>query len=163
MPNNSTLALTPYDIQFRNLIFGRGALFRLYLPEDWALDRGLAPPEVTAAHERGGTRWVAAGQAWYVVYHPVRRWALELAVRVRPAPPRHAPSGQPLEVNGHIAQVRFHQKRRGLPWRRHTVTFMTIAWVCPQTERYLELEFSGWCPEEGFAAMREAVRHLGCH
>lgn len=155
--------LVPHRMAVRNLLLGSGVLFDLYLPETWALDRGLAPPEVVAVHEREGQRWVASGRAWYVVYHPERRWALEMAVRIAPLPPRRAPEGMAWTVNGHPAQVRFHQRRRGLPWRRHTVKFMTIAWFCPQSERYLEVEFSGWCPEEGFAAMREAVRYWRCH
>lgn len=158
------MEITPHDIRLRNLVLGTARLLQLTLPAEWALDKGLAPPEVSAAHERHGERWAAAARAWYVVYHPERRWAAELAIRIAPqAPKGWEAEGTRFEVNGHPAQVRVRQKRRGLPWRRHTVTFLTIAWVCPHTERYIELEYSGWCPEEGFAALQEAAAQVGCH
>ena len=162
---DNTLEVVPHEIRLRNLIFGTTRLLRLTLPAGWELDKGLAPPEVSAAHERQGQRWAATARAWYVVYHPELRWAAELAIRIAPSAPKRAQDeeAQPLEVNGHPATVRVHQKRRGLPWRRHTVTFLTIAWTCPHTERYIELEYSGWCPEEGFAALRAAAAQIGCH
>ncbi|HEY58465.1 MAG TPA: hypothetical protein G4O04_08020 [Anaerolineae bacterium] len=153
-----------HEIRLRNLVFGSLRLLRLALPAGWELEKGLAPPEVSATHERGGQRWAVTARAWYVVYHPAHRWAAELTIRIAPSPPKRSPNGaQPFQVNGHPATVRVHQKRRGLPLRRHTVTFLTIAWTCPHTDRYIELEYSGWCPEEGFTALRQATTQVACH
>ncbi len=164
MTPSPPLETVAHDIQLRNLVLGTAQLLRLTLPIGWALDKGLAPPEVSAAHERQGRRWAVTARAWYVVYHPERRWAAELAIRIAPQGPRGwAAQGAPFQVNGHPARVRVREKRRGPPWRRHTVTFLTIAWACPHTERYIELEYSGWCPEEGFAALQEAARQTACH
>lgn len=153
-----------HDIKIRNLIMGTSRLLELTLPEGWELTKGVGAPEVSAVHERQGKRWAATARAWYVVYHPERRWAAELAVRVFPTAPKNPPAGVlPFEVSGHTATVRVHQRRRGLPWRRHTVTFLTIAWTCPHSDRYIELEYSGWCPQEGFEALKQAAARAGCH
>jgi len=158
------LGVVSHEIQLRNLILGTARLLRLTLPQGWELTKGVGGPEVSAAHERHGARWAVTARAWYVVYHPERRWAAELAIRISPSQPKKQPENlQPFEVNGHPATVRVHHKRRGLPWRRHTVTFLTIGWMCPHTDRYIELEYSGWCPEEGFAQIRAALAHTRCH
>jgi hypothetical protein len=154
---------TPHDISVSNLVLGEARLLRLVLPPAWALDRGLAPPDIHARHIRQGVPWMASGQAWYVLYHQELGWALELHIRVssteKPAPEQ----AQGLTIAGHPAYLTRHTRRRGLPWKRHDVHFMTISWYCPQTERHLSLEFSGWCPEEGFAQIREALTQARCH
>lgn len=161
---NKDAGVVTHDIQVRNFIMGTSRLLELALPEGWELTKGVGSPEVSAVHERQGKRWAATARAWYVVYHPEHRWAAELAVRIFPSPPKTLPqNAQPFEVNGHVATVGVHHRRRGLPWRRHTVTFLTIGWHCPHSDRYIELEYSGWCPEEGFEALKQAAAHAGCH
>jgi hypothetical protein len=115
-------------------------------------------------HERQHKNWVATGAAWYVVYHSEKGWAMELATRIRPLgkTPQEV-NGEPLSVAGHPAQVSWKTKRRGLPWNRHDVEFMTVDFDCPLSERHLQLEFSGWCPPEGFREILRALSRLRCH
>ena len=117
-----------------------------------------------ATHERRGRKWVAAGSAWYVVFDGGRNWALELAISTRPA--RNKVRDNPDEtvsIGGHTARLHWKVKRRGLPWQRHTVRYMILDFECPQSEREIKLEFSGWCPNEGFQEVLQSVKQLQCH
>jgi hypothetical protein len=156
--------LVTHDIYADNLLLGKSLLFTLSLPPEWQLAPGVSRPEVFATHERHNRKWVATGRAWYVVFDGERHWAFELAASIHPFPnsPR-TPTSEPLSIAGHPAQLRWKKKRRGLPWQRHTVTFMTVDFDCPLSERHLQLELSGWCPAEGFQEILQALRHLGCH
>ena len=155
---------TSHDIYADNLILGKSMLLTLNLPGSWNLAPGVSRPEVAANHTRQKKTWVASGKAWYVVFDGERNWALELAISIRheinktPQPPFETAI-----VGGHTAQLTWRKKRRGLPWNRHDVTFMTVDYDCPQTERHLRLEFSGWCPESGFWEILEALRIIRCH
>ena len=156
--------LISHDLFAGNSLLGEALYLRLNLPEHWQLAAGLSRPEVAATHQRKNKTWVANGDAWYVIYDEQRRWALELAIHVRgmrKRKPDH--SAESLAVAGHPANVTWKTTRRGLPWKRHDVTFMKILFECPATDRRLELEFSGWCPRPGFEELREAVAHINCH
>lgn len=138
--------------------------FRLQLPEQWQLAAGLSRPEVAATHQRKHKTWVANGDAWYVIYDPERNWAMELVARIRgQRKGKSPPEVEVLSVAGHPAIASWKTTRRGLPWKRHDVTYLTISFECPSTDRRVELEFSGWCPRRGFEEMREAARYLICH
>lgn len=156
--------LIAHDIQVTNLLLGEARLMRLMLPPTWDIARGLAPPDIHARHTRNGVPWMASGRAWYVLYHKEYGWALELHVHVAPTeqqPPKG--TAEHVQIGEHTASLAWRTRRRGLPWRRHDVTFMTVSWYCPKTERHLTLEFSGWCPEEGFDQIKQALAHLRCH
>ncbi len=155
-------ALEYHRIKIGNPIFGQARLIDIGLPQGWELAPGLSHPEVMATHERRGHLWVVAGQAWYVVYRPQERWALELAIQVRAAPSAPLSAGQG-SMCAYAAAPVWKTRRRGLPWKRHDVTFATLAYECPHTERRITLEFSGWCPREGFLQMLEAARQWRCH
>jgi len=156
--------LVDHKIFARNLILGDSLFLTLKLPANWDLAPGVSRPEVHALHERRGRKWVATGSAWYVIYDGNRSWALELALSARPA--RKNSRETPVEavnIAGHNARLLWKEKRRGLPWKRHTVKFMILDFVCPQSEREIKLEFSGWCPEEGFQEVLQSIKQLQCH
>jgi len=157
--------LITHDIYADNLLLGKSLFFSLRLSPDWNLAPGVGRPEIVALHERLNKKWVATGDAWYVVYHNEFKWALELAVKIRPLRDVHQGElgGEPVAVNHHPGWITWKHKQRGLPWNRHTVTFMTVSFHCPTTDRQVNLEFSGWCPQEGFDEILQAVQHLGCH
>lgn len=157
-------ALLEHVIEAKNLVLGNARFLTLPLPDNWELAPGVAHPEVSASHTRGSVRWVAHGDFWYVVYHPERGWALEVYGRVRQG--LRGGDGRREEVvsaNGHPATVQWKARRRGPPWRRHDVTYMTVRFECPSSERAIALEFSGWCPEEGFREILKALYNLKCH
>ncbi len=152
-----------HDISVTNILLGEARLIRLVLPAAWGLARGLAPPDLHARHMRQGVPWLASGQAWYVLHHKPSRWAMELHIRVYPQQQPQPEGAETLTIAGHPAFLTWTTRRRGLLWKRHDVRFMTVSWYCPQTERQLVLEFSGWGPEEHFLAMREALSRVRCH
>jgi len=159
-----TVELVKHEIFAQNLILGESLFLTLKLPPHWQLAPGVSHPEIHATHERRGRKWVATGSAWYVVYDGERNWALELEISSRPA--RNKSSENPTEtisIGGHNTRLRWKEKRRGLPWLRHTVRYMIIDFECPQSEREIKLEFSGWCPEEGFQEVLQSVKQLQCH
>lgn len=160
----TTHKLVEHEIFADNLILGKILFFTLNLRANWQLSSGVSRPEIHATHERRDRKWVVAGDAWYVVHDDDRQWAMELAINIRPGfrktPKR---SNEKIPISSHPAQVRWKDKRRGLPWRRHTVTFMIVEFDCPYTERKLKLEFSGWCPEAGFREVLQSLMYLRCH
>lgn len=156
--------LVNYDVYADNLILGKSLLFTLHLPKQWHLGRGVSHPEIIASHERRNRKWVASGNAWYVVYDSDRRWALEMAATIRPIPANYkTPTGEPVSIGTHPAHLWWKEKRRGLPWQRHTVTFMTLDFDCFPSDRHIRLEFSGWCPPDGFQEILTALRKFRCH
>lgn len=162
--------LAAHDIYAGNNLFGEAMLLRLALPDSWELAPGVSRPEVSATHERRNQAWVVSGRAWYVIYQTEKRWALELALYLHPARPQagggRQSGGQSSELTaiaGHPAQVGWKTRRRGLPWNRHDVTFLTVRYTCPLSERRIELELSGWCPRPGFEEVLQALQHLRCH
>lgn len=162
--------LVNHDIYAGNLILGRSLFFTLNLPPQWQLAPGISRPEVNAiSHPDEDKQVVVNGNAWYVVFDGDRGWALEFAARVRPssnhqvAHSHDGSQGEILSVSNHPAALAWKSKRRGLPWQRHDVRFMTIKFDCSQTQRRVSLEFSGWCPQQGFEEILKAVRFLKCH
>ncbi len=157
-------ALVPHDILAGNPLLGSAFFLQLPLPPAWHLAPGVSRPEVVAVHRRRDKPWIVTGDGWYVVYHEERGWALEFHIHVRPPRRNRNHHGeQTIPVNGHTATVHWKTRRRGLPWHRHDVTFMTVAFHCPHSERDLELEFSGWCPQQGFDEVLHALQALRCH
>ncbi len=151
-------------IEAKNLVLGNPRFLTLPLPGTWDIAPGVSRPEINAIHERRSVRWVANGDFWYVVYQRERGWAMEMNGRVRPFARRKAKSSsEVVSIGGHPASVQWKMRRRGLPWRRHDVQFMTVEFECEPSERRITLEFSGWCPEEGFREVLGALRQVECH
>ena len=156
--------LVSHDIFADNLLLGKSLMFSLRLSPDWHLAPGVGRPEVAATHDRMGKKWVVTGDAWYVVYHNQRKWAVEMAAHIRPVPENEPPStGKTISINQHPGYVSWRSKKRGLPWNRHMVTFMEVVFNCPYSERQIKFEVSGWCPQEGFEEVLQSLQHTGCH
>ncbi|MBI4772439.1 MAG: hypothetical protein HY784_18920 [Chloroflexi bacterium] len=156
--------LVDHKIQASNVLLGESRFFTLRLPPEWTLAPGVSHPEITASHERRAVKWVAAGSFWYVLVDQERRRAMEFHGHLRPASGRPLrPGAEGAAVGGHPAEVHWKTRRRGPPWRRHDVTFMTVECECPQSERRLKLELSGWCPEASFREILASLAHLRCH
>jgi len=156
--------LIEHEIYAENLLLGKILFFTLNLPDNWQLSSGVSRPEIHATHERRDRKWVVAGDAWYVVHDDDRRWAMEMAISIRSGFKKLSKnSSETIPIATHPAQVRWKEKRRGLPWQRHTVTFMIVEFNCPYSERQLKLEFSGWCSETGFREILQSLTYLRCH
>lgn len=151
-------------LEAANPLIGSARFVSLHLGESWDVAPGVGHPEINASHERRSIRWVANGDFWYVLYDHERHWAMEFHGSFRPdLLQRQRSSSELVSVAGHAAEVRWTTRRRGLPWQRHDVRYMTVEYDCPQSERRIRLEFSGWCPEEGFREVLTSLASMGCH
>jgi hypothetical protein len=157
--------LIRHDIAVSNVIYGVAHFLTLRLPEAWELAPGVSHPEVTAVHKRKGRHWIAAGRAWYVLYHRELGWAMELhiASRHRRYKPRaRADGGERGRVHEHPAEIRRWTQRRGV-FRPRTITFVEVTLVCEESGRCIRLELSGRCPPEGFADVARSMPEWRCH
>lgn len=155
--------LVRHDISVTNVLYGGAHFMTLRLPETWDIAPGVGRPEIVATHLRKDRRWIASGKAWYVLYHRELGWAMEVMLESRPAQRRMFPdSTETLDVHGHQAAVRRWQRKRGII-RPKMITFIEVIFNCPETDRWLRLEFSGRCPPEGFEQMLPLVSHWWCH
>jgi len=153
-----------HRIQAGNPIMGSSQFFTLHLPPAWNLTSGAGHPEIVASHERREIKWVVNGNFYFILFDGQRRWAMEFIGRLRPISDRPLkPAIESASVSGHPAGVRWTTRRRGLPWRRHDITYMMVDYDCPYSERRVSLEFSGVCPEEGFREVLAALKLLRCH
>jgi hypothetical protein len=158
-----TSELISHEIAAANIILGSSRFLTIFLPPEWDLAPGVGRPEIVASHERTGVRWVASGQAWYVVYHREKGWAMELLIDVgdlRRRPKK--PGSEWLVVDGHEAQVRWWERGRGL-FKRRQITYLEIAHHCRRSGRFVRLELSGRCGEEGFRDLLRFIPKWRCH
>ena len=155
--------LVHHDIAIANVLVGASTFISLALPKTWDILKGAGHPEVTATHERNGRRWIATGDAWYILHNPDQHWAMELRLTAKlPGRSGRAAATPELTVAGHPARVTWQRRKRGF-FKRWVVTYVTVEFQCPQTERQLKLEFSGRVADEAFQEMIEAAKYVRCH
>jgi hypothetical protein len=163
--------LIRHDILASNHLLGDSLFLTLLLPGNWEIASGVSRPEISASHERRNRLWVANGQGWYVLFDKQRRWALEMAIQIKAIHPNKIssdiihdkPGERMVRVSDHRGLLKYSTRKRGLPWRRHDVKYMNVIFSCPYSERRIKLEFSGWCPGEGFDEILEVLEFLRCH
>jgi hypothetical protein len=155
--------LVYHEIASNNILLGSSIFLTLGLPQSWDISMGAGRPEITASHEHNGRRWVATGDAWYILHDPGRRWAMEVRLTAK-LPRRSGAEAIPQEITiaGHPARVTWARRQRGLI-KRWTVTYVTVEFHCPHTDRQLRLEFSGRVPDEAFVEIIEAAKFIRCH
>jgi hypothetical protein len=161
---NQSPELVKHEIGTRNILLGASYFLTLRLPPTWDLARGVGQPEVVATHQRGQQKWVASGKAWYVLQNAERNWAMELALEMG-HPRVRLPSGphtEPIQVDGHEAQLRRWQRSRGL-FRRWQVNYLEVAYNCPQSERYVRIELSSRCDRAAFEEVLATIPAWRCH
>jgi len=152
-----------HEISTGNPLFGAATFLSLALPKTWEISIGAGRPEITGSTQHNGQRWVATGDAWYVLHDPGRRWAMEIRLTVKlPGRKRQEIATPDLIVAGHPASITWQQRRRGFI-KRWPVTYVTVEFHCPHTERQLRVEFSGRAPDEAFQEMVDAAKHIRCH
>ncbi len=152
-----------------NLLMGPTNFANLELPEPWRLMPGVSPPEVDRSRDWGGSGWVTAGTADYVLRRAEPLLHVELHLRIAPwpdgarQPPPAVPADAPtLTVNGHEARLWRGSGIRGLLPRR--TVHWARAWIpCSHTGRALSVELVGACELAEIDALVPVVERLGCH
>lgn len=161
-PSAGAGKLARHDIDVGNIVYGSARFMTLRLPETWDLAPGVGRPEIIAAHDRHQRKWIASGQAWYVLYHRQLGWAMELMLTARALKKQLRETGETTSIHGHAAFIRRWQRRRGL-FRPKTISFVEVQFNCPQSDRFLSVELSGRCPLEGFDQMVGLLAEWWCH
>lgn len=154
-----------------NLLMGPTNFGNLELPEPWRLMPGVSPPEVDRSRDWGGSGWVTAGTADYILRRAEPLLHVELHLRIepwssggrRPAPPSSIPADAGIvELNGHEARMWRGSGTRGLLPRR--MVHWARAWIpCQHTGRVLAVELVGACDAAEIDALVPVMEHLGCH
>lgn len=152
-----------HKIAASNPLAGAIVFLSLALPPDWDITLGAGRPEVSATHLRNGERWVATGDAWYILHNSSRRWAMEIRLTAKPLGRARTDISVPdMTVAGHPVAVSWKERRRGF-FKRWPVTYVTLRFDCPVTDRRLRLELSGRAPEEAFREILDASKFVRCH
>jgi hypothetical protein len=153
----------------RNILFGTGYFVILCLPEGWGITRSYLEPDVHSAVTRGDLTWVEAGQTDQIVFHPPRRIALDLTIRIQRG--KHdrldlkdvqvSSQGTGI-VGGHPAFYCYGDAKRGL-WKKKTVKTLRVCFYCPELQHTLFLHFTGTCQEADLRELHESLTWLECH
>lgn len=152
-----------HRIAVRNFVYGEADFLTLRLPEVWDIAPGVGHPEVVAAHDRAGHKWVVSGKAWYVLYHRELGWAMELLLESRAKRKRQpAGSAEQTALHGHPADVRRWERKRGV-FRPKLITYVEVMADCEKSDRTLRIELSGRCPGEGFDEVLRTISGWRCH
>jgi len=153
----------------RNILFGTGYFVILSLPEGWGITRSYLQPDVHSAVTRGDLTWVEAGQTDQIVFHPPRRIALDLMIRIQRG--KHdtldltgvqVSSQGTGVVGGHPAFYCYGEAKQGL-FKGKTVKTLRVCFYCPELQHTLFLHFTGKCQESELRELYESLAGLECH
>ena len=156
-------------IAAKNILFGTGYFLILNLPEGWRITRSYLEPDVQSTVQRGWITWVEAGEANEVVFHPLRKTALDLLIQIRRGKhdPMHLkemkPSSQGQGVaGGHPASYCFGEVREGL-FKKKIRNTLRVSFYCPELQHTVFLHFTGKCQEADLREICESLAGLECH
>ncbi len=156
-------------IAAKNILFGTGYFVILSLPEGWGITRSYLQPDVHSAVTRGDITWVEAGQTDQIVFHPPRRIALDLVIRIQRG--KHdsldltgvqVSSQGTGVVGGHPAFYGYGEAKQGL-FKRKTVKTLRVCFYCPELQHTLFLHFTGTCQEADLRELYNSLAGLECH
>lgn len=156
-------------IAARNLLVGTSYFLILALPEGWRITRSYLEPDVHSNIQKDRMTWVEAGQTDQIIFHPLKRIALDLMIQIKRG--RHdrlavkgvqiSSQGQTV-ICGHQASYCKGIVKQGL-FKKKSADTLRFSFYCPNLNRSLFLHFTGSCPEADFLEIQESVPSLECH
>jgi hypothetical protein len=161
--------LTKHIIAANNLFFGTGYFLILALPTGWGVTRSYLQPDVHSTIQRGNITWVEAGQTDQVVFHPLKKIALDLMIQIKRG--KHEglevrgvqiSSQGTQRVCGHLASYCFGEVKQGLIKKKSAQT-LRLTLYCPELQRALSLHFTGKCQDADLIEIYESLPFLECH
>jgi len=156
-------------IAARNILFGTGYFLILSLPEGWKITRSYLEPDVHSVVIRDPITWVEAGQTDQIIFHPLKRIALDLTIRIKRG--KHDQlevkgvqifSQGPTTVGGHAATYCLGEVKQGFI-RKKSVKTLRFCFYCPELKHTLFLHFTGKCPDADLKEIFESSLFLECH
>ncbi len=156
-------------IAARNFFFGSSYFVILSLPEGWQITRSYLQPDVQSSIQRENLTWVEAGQTDQVVFHPLKRVALDLMIQVKRGRQEQldqkgvqvSTQGSQM-TSGHTASYCIGEVKQGL-FRRKTAKTLRLSFYCPDLNRTLFLHFTGKCQDSDLREIYESIPFLECH
>jgi hypothetical protein len=158
-----------HKITASNILFGLTHFLTLVLPPEWRIRKSFFEPDVHSNVRRGDRVWVDAGQTDHLVYHPLRRIALDLTIIVRRGKRDgfktkgiHVHSQGPLVINGHAANYHIGEVGVGFLKRKRART-LRVSMHCSDLGRTIMITFTGQCQDEDLREILESLPELSCH
>ncbi len=164
-----SLDLTKHIIAANNLFFGTGYFLILALPNGWGITRSYLQPDVHSSIQRGNITWVEAGQTDQIVFHPLKKIALDLMIQIKRG--KHAGlevkgvqifSQGTQMVCGHPASFCLGEVKQGLVKKKSAKTLRLFLY-CPELNRTLFLHFTGKCQDADLIEIYDSLPSLECH
>jgi len=163
------LELTKHIIAAKNLFFGTSYFLILPLPVGWGITRSYLEPDVHSSVRKENLLWVEAGQTDQIVFHPIRKIALDLMIQVKRG--RHDnPKLKGLQItsqgsrviSGHEALYFIGEVNQGMIKKKSAKT-LRLFFYCPELKRTISLHFTGKCQEAELMEIFDSVTSLECH
>jgi len=156
-------------IAAKNILFGTGYFLILSLPEGWRITRSYLEPDIHSTKQRGHITWVEAGQTDQIVFHPLKKVALDLIIQIKRG--KHdgldtkgvqiSSQGSQM-LSGHPASYCIGEVKQGLIKKKSAKT-LRFSFYCPELQRTLLLYFTGKCQDADLMEIYESVLSLECH
>ena len=164
-----TLNLAQHDISANNILFGLTHFLTLTLPADWGITRSYLHPDVQCNVRRGDLVWVEAGQTDQVVYHPLRRIALDLTILIKrgkrdefKSKGVQIHSRGSLIINGHEASYILGEVGVGF-FKKKLARTLRLCFYCSELDRTIIITFTGNCQDADLREILGSLPGLRCH
>jgi hypothetical protein len=160
---------TEHKISAKNILFGATHFLTLALPAGWRITRSYLQPDVHSNVRQGELLWVEAGQTDQIVYHPLRKIALDLTIVVKRGKRDELKtkgvevhSQGSLMINGHEASYFLGEVGVGFLKRKLAKT-LCLSFHCPDLGRTIMIRFTGTCQEADLQEIFGSLSGLKCH
>jgi hypothetical protein len=112
---------------------------------------------------------VEAGEAYQVIFNPLRKTALDLLIQIKRGKHdqmdlkevKSASQGQGV-AGGHPASYCFGEVREGL-FKKKIRNTLRVSFYCPELQHTVFLHFTGKCQEADLREIYESLAGLECH
>jgi len=156
-------------IAARNFFFGTGCFVILPLPPGWAITQSYLEPDVHSTVEGKDLTWVDAGQTDQIIFHPLKKIALDLTIQIKrgkhdrlQTKDMQITSQGSRMVGGHPASYCMGEVKYGFLKKKSAQT-LRFSLYCPELKRTLFLHFTGQCQEADLREIHDSVISLECH
>ena len=163
------LDVIEHEIEANNILFGLTRFLTLTLPVEWKITRSYLQPDVHTNVRRGAGLWVEAGQTDQIVYHPLRRVALDMTIMVKRGMPKEMKtkgidihSQGTLTINTHEASYYLGEVGIGFLKRKRART-LGLCISCSDLGRTIMIRFTGNCQETDLKGILSAIPYSKCH
>lgn len=160
---------TEHAISANNILFGATRFLTLALPVGWRITRSYLQPDVHSNVRHGDLLWVEAGQTDQIVYHPLRKIALDLTIVVKRGKRDQLKtkgvevhSQGSLIINGHEASYYLGEVGVGF-LKKKLARSLCLSFHCSELGRTIMISFTGACQEAELLEIFESLSGLKCH